>query len=207
MAKTPNGPKSPRMPRAPMRPKEKAPVPPAAPAPSTAAAEAAAPAAAAPPPAEAGGLRRRGPYPLRGGQAQRPPHRRTPEDDGGPAPRHRQERERGRLRGPEEAGPGVPDPEEPRPVVRPDVRRRRAGGPARRVRVPAVAGLQLHAVAGRHLRLARARSGGSACGPGTSSPARSARPRTTSGTSPCSRSRPSTTTTPRACPRRSSSRT
>ena len=79
---------------------------------------------------------------------------------------------------------------------RPDVRRGHAGSAARRLRVPPQPGLQLPALPGRHLHLARRRSAGSACAPGPSSPARSARRRRTSGTSRCSASRRSTTHDP-----------
>ena len=61
----------------------------------------------------------------------------------------------------------------------------RGGNPAGRLRLPALAGIQLPARPRRHLCLARRRSAASACAPATRSKARSARPRMASAISRC----------------------
>ena len=67
-----------------------------------------------------------------------------------------------------------------------DVWRRRAGNPAGRVRLPALAGLQLPALPRRHLRVARPDPPLQPAHRRHSSRARSGRPRRTSATSRCS---------------------
>ena len=111
-----------------------------------------------------------------------------------------------RIHRPEQAGPDLPDPQGADPPERPDVRRRRAGDPARRLRLPAQPRVQLPACPTTSTSRPP-RSGASACGPATSSPARSARPRKAKSISPCCASRRSTTRTPIGCTRRSTSRT
>ena len=72
-----------------------------------------------------------------------------------------------------------------RPAQRHDVRQRRAGNPARRIRLPAVAALQLSALSGGYLRLAIADPPVCAAGPAIWWRAKSARRRTRNGSSRC----------------------
>ena len=93
---------------------------------------------------------------------------------------------------PAQAGADLQDPRGADREERPDLRRRRARDPARGLRLPALADLQLPAGPGRHLRLAVPDQALRLCTPATRSPARCARPRRASATSRCCASRRST---------------
>ena len=111
------------------------------------------------------------------------------------------------LHRPEEAGSDLPDPPQPHPPERPDVRRRRAGNPARRLRLPPQPGIQLSALPGRHLHQPERRSAASACATGMWCRARFVRPRNPNGISRCFASKRSTAKTPSASPTPATSKT
>ena len=119
----------------------------------------------------------------------------------------RQGAERRRRHRHAQAGTDLPDPQGAGRAERLRVLRGRARGAARRVRVPPRARLQLPAGPGRHLHLARRRSGASTCRRATPCPGRSGRRRRASAISRSSRSRPSTSRRRSARATSSSSRT
>ena len=113
---------------------------------------------------------------------------------------------RGRAGAPQ-AGADLQDPPGPDGAARPHLLGGRPRGPAGRLRLPARPRVQLPRRARTTSTSRRRRSGSSACGPATRSPARSARRRKGSVTSPSSRSRRSTSSTRTSRARRSSSTT
>ena len=108
---------------------------------------------------------------------------------------------------PAQAGADLQDPRGADREERPDLRRGRAGDPARGLRLPALARLQLPAGPGRHLRLALADQALRPAHRRHRLRARCARPRTASATSRCCGSRRSTSRARRWPRRRSSSTT
>ena len=142
-------------------------------------------------------------------------HRRTGHagpDDAQGNERHGADQDRAGARDPRrdrhaQAGADLRDPARARRQGRPHLLRGRARSAARRLRLPARAGLQLPGRPGRHLRVARRRFASSTCTPATPSPDRFGRRRKASATSRSSRSRRSTSSRRAAASSASSSRT
>ena len=156
---------------------------------------------------------RRNPRPLRANQAGRYPHRRTAAHEHAPIDRAGPQGKPDRLHGHQEAGPDLQDPQGAREAQRADVRRRDAGSPARRLRLPAQPRLPLPVVPGRHLRLAQPDSplrpahGGHGVGPDPAAQGKRALLRPAArrgdqlpGSRTCCRKRSSSTTSRRCTP-------